>query len=77
MTSKGKSWREKLENKNPSHGKIVKIPIPKPLDVDAVISRVQKGKLVTDKQIRERLARDYDADMTCASVLYLSVLYFC
>lgn len=58
----------KLENKNPSHGKIVKILIPKPLDVDALISRIQKGKLVTDKQIRERLARDYDVDMTCAKV---------
>jgi len=63
MANKFKSrtpWREKLEKKHPSHGKVVDIPpkmqkrfgtgtmlIPRPLDVDALICKVQKGKLIT------------------------------
>lgn len=39
--------------------------IAKPLDVDALIRRVERGKLVTLEQIRERLAKDYRADCTC------------
>ena len=39
--------------------------IPNPLDVDALLRRVEKGKLITDKQIRERLARNFHADLTC------------
>ncbi len=81
MTNKFKSrtsWREKLEKKHPSHGKVVDIPpkmqkrfgtgtmlIPRPLDVDALICKVQKGKLVTVTQIRERLAKDAHADSAC------------
>ncbi|KYK36999.1 MAG: hypothetical protein AYK18_11135 [Theionarchaea archaeon DG-70] len=63
-----KSWREKLTEEHPSHGKIIKILIPKPLDVDAIIRTVPEGKLVTDKQIREKLAEDYQADSTCSKV---------
>ena len=39
--------------------------IPAPLDVDALIRKVEEGKLITDKQIRERLARNFHADLTC------------
>jgi len=39
--------------------------IPRPLDVDAFMRRVEKGKLVTVDQIRERLAKDCSADFTC------------
>ena len=39
--------------------------IPAPLDVDALIRKVEKGKLLTDTQIRERLARNFHADLTC------------
>jgi hypothetical protein len=39
--------------------------VPSPLDVDALIRRVERGKLVTDKQIRERLARNFNADLAC------------
>ena len=63
-----KSWREKLEGESASHGKIFRILIPKPLDVDALIRRVPEGKLVTDEQIRARLAKDYHADKTCSKV---------
>jgi len=66
-----KSCREKLEK---SHGlpKVVNDPrgrgkmlVPKPLDVDALIRKIRKGKLVTVTQIRERLAKDFHADLTC------------
>ena len=63
-----KSWREKLEGEHRSHGKIVKILIPKPLDVDALMQEIPEGKLVTDEQIRKQLARDYHADSTCSKV---------
>ena len=63
-----KTWREKLEKEQ--EPKVVDTPrgkmlVPKPLDVDALIRKVQKGKLVTIGQIRERLARDYGADLAC------------
>ncbi|MCK4474914.1 MGMT family protein [Candidatus Bathyarchaeota archaeon] len=70
------SWREKLEKKQ--EPKIVDIPpkmvkrlgtgkmlIPRPLDVDALIRKVKKGKLVTQAEIRERLAKDFGVDVTC------------
>ncbi|HEY3129781.1 MAG TPA: hypothetical protein VGL91_10005 [Acidobacteriota bacterium] len=69
-------WRAKLEKEQPA--KVVEIPpkmrkrfgtgkmlIPKPLDVDALIRKVKPGKLVTQSQIRERLARNFQADVTC------------
>jgi len=73
-----KSWREKLEQGSPKIVDITpkmagrfgtkigdKMLIPKPLDVDALIRRVERGKLVTLEQIRERLAEDFHADCTC------------
>jgi len=65
-----KTWREKLEKEQErrvvddpqGRGKML---IPRPLDVDALIREIPKGKLVTDKQIRERLAKDFGADFTC------------
>ena len=68
MAKTRKTWREKLEEEHPSHGKIVRILIPKPLDVHTLICKIPKGKLVSDEQIRERLAKDYHADKTCAKV---------
>jgi alkylated DNA nucleotide flippase Atl1 len=65
MAQKRKSWREKLEAQRPIHGTIVKILVPKPLDVVALMEQIPKGKLVTDERIRDRLARDNDADRTC------------
>ena len=71
-----KSWREKLETQD--HSKIIEIPprmtkrfgegtmlIPKPLDVDALIRKTKKGMLITVSEIRSRLARDNDVDVTC------------
>jgi hypothetical protein len=73
-----KTWRQKLEEKHPEHGKVVDVPpkmqnrflvgkmlIPKPLDIDALIHRVPKGKLATVIQIRDKLARDAQANCCC------------
>jgi alkylated DNA nucleotide flippase Atl1 len=70
------SWRTKLERQQET--KIVEIPvrmqarlgkgrmvIPRPLDVDALIRRVPKGKLVTVQQLREELARRSKVDVAC------------
>jgi len=68
--AKRKTWREKLEAKQ--ERKVVDnlrgggtLLIPKPLDVDALVHRVEKGKLITITQIRERLAEEYGTDSTC------------
>ena len=70
MAKAQKSSREKLERQGLP--KVVDDPrgrgrmlIPKPLDVDALVRQVEKGKLATVEQIRERLARDAQADLTC------------
>ena len=39
--------------------------IPRPLDVDAIMRRAKKGKLVTQAQIREKLAGEAGADSAC------------
>jgi hypothetical protein len=70
MAKAQKSAREKLEREglpkvvdNPrGRGKML---IPRPLDIDALVRRVQRGKLATVDQIRERLAVDAHADLTC------------
>lgn len=72
-----KTWREKLE-KDQGLPKVVTIPpkmqkrfgkgkmlIPRPLDVDALMRKVKKGKLVTQGQIRKRLAKDFKVNVAC------------
>jgi hypothetical protein len=39
--------------------------IAHPLDLDALIRRVHKGRVITQTQLRQRLARKYKADHTC------------
>ena len=71
-------WRVKLEKPSVDLPKIVRVPakwqkrfgtgtmaIAHPLHVDALIRTVKRGKLVTQTQIRERLAKKYRADHTC------------
>ncbi|HWN99441.1 MAG TPA: MGMT family protein [Blastocatellia bacterium] len=71
-----KSWRDKLENED--HSKTISIPpgmqkslgsgtmlIPKPLDVDALIRKTKKGQLITQAEIRSKLARDNQVDTAC------------
>lgn len=76
--AEGKTWRGKLKEEHPNHGKKVKIPpkmqkrfgrgtmlIARPLDVDALVRRVRKGKLLTQSQLHDRLAKQARADCTC------------
>ena len=71
MSKTPRSSREKLE-KEQGLPKVVDDPrgrgrmlIPKPLDVDALVREIHQGKPATVDQIRERLARDFQADLTC------------
>jgi len=71
-----KTWCEKLEIAKPR--KIVDIPahmertigpgkllIPTPLDVDALIRRIPKGRVMTTGELRTELAHNFGADTTC------------
>lgn len=64
-----KNAREKMEGKK-DLPKIVDTPkgrmlVPNPLDVDGLMRKVERGRLVTVGQIRERLAEDFEAEWTC------------
>jgi hypothetical protein len=72
-----KSWQEKLENSN-GLPKVAKIDakmsqrwgqgtfvIPAPLEVDEIMKRVPKGKLITIDEIRKSLAAKHGATITC------------
>jgi hypothetical protein len=74
----GATWRQKLEQEHPSHGKKVPVPepwqkrfgkgtmvIPRPLDIDKVMRGVHKGKLITVSQIRDQLAAQYKVQAAC------------
>ncbi|MFC2050111.1 hypothetical protein ACFLTN_02905 [Chloroflexota bacterium] len=78
MPKARKTWRQKLEEENPEHGKVVNIPpkmqnrfgtgkmlIPKPMDINALINKIPKGKLATVTQIREKLAKNAHANCSC------------
>ena len=71
-------WREKLGNPPEGLPKVVNGPakwekrfggrrvlVPTPFLVDELVRKVRKGKLVTVKQIRERLAKAFKAESTC------------
>ncbi|MBI4282887.1 MAG: MGMT family protein, partial [Chloroflexi bacterium] len=67
MPKTRKTAREKLET---GELQVVDSPqgrmlIPKPLDVDALVRRIPRGKLATVSQIRERLAKDVHVDLSC------------
>lgn len=70
-----KSWQEKMNP--PGLPKIVKVPaawaakigkgtmlIAHPREVDGLIRKVRRGKLITVNQIRERLAKKHRAGST-------------
>ncbi|MBM3119455.1 MAG: hypothetical protein FJ006_07910 [Chloroflexi bacterium] len=80
MTSKSKlrkSWREKLAaskglprveeitGKMSTRWGTGTVVIPAPKDVDEIMRKVPKGKLITINQIREILARKYGATIGC------------
>ena len=69
-----KTWREKMDRpaevidipprmqKRMGRGKML---IPSPLDVDALIRKVRAGRLVTQSEIRRKLAEAHRADVAC------------
>ncbi len=77
MTQKKKSWVEKLKDSKdlPKVEEITEkmskrwgtgtVVIPAPLEVDALMKKVPKGKLVTINEIREALARKHNATIGC------------
>ena len=73
------TWREKLERGRPS--KVVPVPprmqarygkgtllIPNPMDVDALVRSVPRGRLITQSELRSALAEQAGADHACALV---------
>ena len=77
MTKKKKSWVEKLKDSKdfPRVEKITEkmskrwgtgtIVIPAPLEVDALMRKVPKGKLTTINEIRKAVARKNNATIGC------------
>ena len=77
VTKKKKSWQEKLVDSK-DLPKVVKIEgkkskrwgtgtvvIPAPIEVDKIMKKVPKGKLITINQIRELLAKRHFATIGC------------
>lgn len=72
-----KTWTEKLHDAKdlpkvePITGKMRKswgegtVAIPAPIEVDAIMRKVRKGKLNTINDIRERVAAKHGADVGC------------
>jgi hypothetical protein len=76
MKSK-KSWYEKLHDSK-DLPKVVKIEgkmtkkwgegtcvVPAPIEVDDIMKKIPKGKLVTINQIRDKLAKKHSANISC------------
>jgi len=72
-----KTWQEKLADSK-DMPKVEKIPvkmtkrwgrgtivIPAPREVDEIMKKIPKGKLITINQIRERLAKKHNATIAC------------
>ncbi len=77
MLTKKKSWTEKLADSKglPRVEKITEkmskrwgtgtVVIPAPMEVDAIMKKVPKGKLVTINEIRAALAKKHNATIGC------------
>lgn len=77
MSKQGKSWREKLHDSK-DLPKVVKISgkmrkrwgngtlvIPAPLEVNDLMRKVPRGKLITINEIREYMARKHKVSIGC------------
>jgi len=80
MSPKKKSWREKLldakdlpkqipvpEKLQAKHGRGMMV-LPAPVEVDAMMKKARKGKLLTIDQIRQALANKHQTNTACAMV---------
>jgi len=69
-------WREKIERI--TEFKVTDVPlrmqkrfgkgkmlIPRPSDMESLIKKIRKGKLITKNDLRNRLSADFNADVTC------------
>lgn len=77
MSAKKKSWREKLadskglpktgriEGKMPPRGGTGTMVIPAPVEVDALMRRVPKGRVVTINELRGALAKKHGVNIAC------------
>jgi hypothetical protein len=77
MSKKKKSWQEKLADSKdlPKVEKITKkmskrwgtgtVVIPAPIEVEEIMKKVPKGKLITINEIREFLAKKHNASIGC------------
>ena len=77
MPATKKSWQEKLHDDkghptvSPITGKMSKkwgtgtMVIPAPMEVDEIMRRVRKGKLITINEIREQLQQKHQVDVAC------------
>ncbi len=77
MTKKKKSWREKLSDSKdlPRVEKITEkmsqrwgtgtVVIPAPIEVDEIMKKVPKGKLISINKIRQILAKKHGATIGC------------
>ncbi|MBC8203526.1 MAG: MGMT family protein [Planctomycetes bacterium] len=76
MAKTKKSWREKLADskdlpkfiKPKGRGAAQygdKMLVPSPIQVDAMMKKVRKGKVMTIAQLREKLTKDNKATSTC------------
>jgi len=75
--AKRKSWREKLADSKdlpkvlPITGKMTArwgsgtVAIPAPIEVDAIMQRVPRGKVITINEIRARVAAKHGATIGC------------
>ncbi len=70
------SWREKIDkitetkivdlpDNVPSHFGRGKMLISRPVDIEAAVRKVKRGKLITKSQLRKILAMDAGADTAC------------
>jgi alkylated DNA nucleotide flippase Atl1 len=74
---KRKSWQEKLADDKglPKIGRVMgkmtkrwgrgTMVVPAPVEVDAIMRRIPRGKLITIAEIRERLAAKHKVTMAC------------
>jgi alkylated DNA nucleotide flippase Atl1 len=77
MARRRKTWREKLED-TPDLPKVVRpegkaaahlsrrMLVPAPLEVDALMKQVRKGRVTTVGRLREKLTAAHGVDSTCA-----------
>ena len=72
MAKTRKSWREKLAD-DKGLPKVEKILFAKPQDIEPLLHKVPRGKVVIIKQVREKLAKKFHTDATCTKAINSSI----